>query len=257
MPKYSNGARRGSIKRRDTTSTDGNKDQEFRSPDSLDLSHRNTEEPQHPAAVLGSSKEALRRLAAIANLFQSSFIDDIKVIEGTYRTELVRENEIQRLNETVETILRVKSEEVENLRRENEELQAGQADCERERQTCRTMRVELETQHAAAEVDRNKDFTRKIEDERAKSQKSLRAKKAEMEAGTKAKFRELGDQNEKLLATNEGISQRLVEAERKLEIKKIRHARTEKSLEEDNEKLSVELEQIKSEFPVEGQPAEF
>jgi len=256
MPKRMNGVHGGSTKRKDITSNEA-KDQELRSPNSLDPSHSNTEGPRNPAAVLASSNGALQRLADIAQYFESSFTYDINVVEGAYGTEMDRENEIQRLNETVETLTYVKSEEMDNLRRENEELKAGQEACERERETCQTMGAELEARHAKAEAGREEEYKRKLQDEKAKFQKSMRAKKAEIEAESKEKVEELEKQNKKLSTTNEELKQRLSKAENRLETKKIRHARVEKSLEEDNKKLTAELKQVKSEFPVEGQPVEY
>ena len=256
MPKRTNGVRSGSTKHRDMTSGEA-KDQELRSPNSLDHSHSNTEGPRNPAAVLASSNGALQRLADIVQYFESSFIWDINVVEGAYGTEIDRENKIQRLNETLETLTHVKSEEMDNLRRENEELRAGQEACERERKICQTMEAELEARHAEAEAGREEEYKRKLQDEKARFQKSMRAKKAEIEAESKQKVEQLEKQNKNLSATNEELEQRLSKAENKLETKKIRHARIEKSLEEENKRLTAELKQVKSEFPVEGQPVEY
>lgn len=256
MPKRTNSVRGGSTKRRDVTSDEA-KDQGVRSPNGLDMGHSNTEGPRNPVAVLASSNGALQRLADIAQYFESSFSYDINMVEGAYGTEMDRENKIQRLNETVETLMHVKSERMDNLHRENEELKAGQEACEREREICQTMEAELEARHAKAEADREKESERKLQDERAKIQKSMRVKKAEIEAESKEKVEELEKQNKKLSATNEELKQRLSKAENKLETKKIRHARVEKSLEEDNKKLTAELKQVNSEFPVQGQPAEY
>ena len=115
MPKHTNGVRGGSSKRRDVTS-DHKKDQELGSLNSLDFSHGNTEGPETPAVVLASSNGALQRLADITQYFESSFTHDINVVEGAYGTGIDRENEIQRLSQTLETLTYVKSEEMENLR---------------------------------------------------------------------------------------------------------------------------------------------
>lgn len=256
MPKHTNGVRSGSSKRRDVTS-DQKKDQELRSLNSLDFSHGNTEGPETPAVVLASSNGALQRLADIAQYFESSFTHDINVVEGAYGTGIDRENEIQRLSQTLETLTYVKSEEMENLRHENKKLKAGQEACDLERKRCQKMQSELEARQAEAEADRQEEFERRLRDGNAKLQKQMNVMKAEIETRSKEKVRELEGQKEQLSAINEKLKQRLSAAEEKLGTKKIRHARVEKSLEEENKKLTVELKQVKSEFPVEGQPVEY
>ena len=256
MPKRTNGVRGGSNKRRDITSDEA-KDQEPRSPNSLDLSHSNTDGAPNPAAVLASSNGALQRLAAIAQYFESSFGYDIKVVEGAYGTEIDKEDEIQRLKEALETLTLVKSEEMDNLRRENEELKAGQEACERERESCRTIETELEARHATAEADREDEYKRKLQDEKAKSQKAMRVKKAEIEAESREEVEKLYKRIEELSITNKELEHRSSKIENKLEKKKTRHARVEKSLEEEIEKLTAELKQVKSDFPIDGQPVEY
>ena len=256
MPKRTNGVRGGSTKRKDITS-DVAKDQELRSSNSLDLSHSNIDDPRNPAAVLASSNGALQRLANIAQYFETSFTHDIDIVDGAYGTEIDRENEIRRLNETMETLTHAKSEEVDNLRYEIEELKANQEACEKERETYQTMQAELEARQAKVEADIEEEYKQKIQNEKAKFQKSVRVKEAEIDAKNEKKVIELEKQNRNLSAANEELEQRLSKAENKLEAKKIRHARVEKSLEEENNKLNAELKHIKSEFPVEGQPAEY
>ena len=199
---------------------------------------------------------ALQRLADIAQYFVS-FTNDINVVEGAYGTEIDRENEIQRLSQALEELTYVKSEKMENLQRENEQLKAGQEACDQERERCHTMQSDLEARYEEAEADRLEEYKRKLQDEKAKLQKHMNVRKAEIEAGSKERVRELEGQKEQLSAINEKLKQRLSAAEEKLETKKIRHARVEKSLEEENKKLTVELKQVKSEFPVEGQPVEY
>ena len=256
MPKHTNGVRGGSSKRREIIS-DQTKDQESRSPNGLDASHGNTEEPRNAAATLASCNGALQRLAGITQYFESSFNQDINEVEGDYRTEMDRENEIQRLSGVVETLTHAKDERLENLEHENEELKAGEEACNREREKCLTIQADLEERYTQAEAEREEEHKRKLHDEKAKIQKSLKAKKAETEAASREKVQELKDQNEKLSATNEELKQHLSAAEKKLKDKKIKHTRVEKSLEEENEKLRVELKQVKSEFPVEGQPVQY
>ena len=256
MPKHTNGARGGSIRRRDVTS-DEKQDQEPRSSNDLALSHGNTEGPRNSAAILGSSNGSIQRLAAFTQYFQSSFTSDMDMVERVYGTEVDREAEIRRLSEAVETLSHVKSEQMENLRRENEELLNGQEACDWERNRYQTMQAELEAQHAQAEADIVEDYKRKLQEEQEKKKKRIKTIKAEIEAESKQRVRELEDQKTDLSAMNEQLKQRLSETEKKLEAKKTRHARVEKSLEEDNKKLTTELMQVKSEFPVEGQPVEY
>ena len=248
MPKHTNGVRGGSSKRREIISE---------SPNGLDASHGDTEEPGNAAATLASCNGALQRLAGITQYFESSFNQDINEVEGDYRTEMNRENEIQRLSGVVETLTHAKDERLENLRHENEELKAGEEACNREREKCLTIQAELEEQHIQAEAEREEEHKRQLHDEKAKVQKSLKAKKAETEAASREKVQELKDQIANLSATNEKIKQSLSAAEEKLKDKKKKHARVEKSLEEENGKLRVELKQVKSEFPVEGQPVQY
>ena len=251
MPKQTNGNRRGSPKRREM------KDQEFRSLNGLDASHGDTEEPGNPATTLASCNGALQRLADIARYFESSFNQDIHEVEGDYGTEMDRENEIQRLKGEVKILTHAKDERLENLRHEIRELKAGQEACNQERERCRTMQAELEEQHTQAEAKREKECQRKLQDEKAKLLKSTKAKKAEIEAGSRETIREMETQIANLSTKNENLKQSQSVAEEKLKDKKIKHARVEKSLEEENEKLRVELKQVKSEFPIEGQPVQY
>lgn len=256
MPKHTNGARGGSTRRRDVTS-DEKKVQEPRSSNDLALSHSNTEGLQNSVAILASSNGAIQRLAAFTQYFQSSFTSDIDMLERVYGTEVDREAQIQRLSEAVETMSYVKSEQMENLRHENEELLSGQEACDRERNRYKTMQVELEAKYAKAEADREEDYQQKLQEEKDKNQKRIKTIKAENEAESKERVRELEDQNADLSSMNEQLKQRLSETEKRLKEKKTRHARVEKSLEEDNKKLTTQLMQVKSEFPVEGQPVEY
>lgn len=257
MPKRTNGVRGGSTKRGDIT-LDETKDHELRSTNSLDPSHGSIEGPPHPAAaVLASSSGALQRLADIAQYLESSFNYDINMVEDSYGAEMGRENEIRRLNQALKTLTYVKNEEMDNFRRENEVLKAGYEACERERETCQTIQAELRARHSKAEADREEVYKQKLQDEKAKRQKYVKTKTAEIEAGSKEKVDDLEKRNEQLSATNEELEQRLSDSKKKLETKKTRHARMEKILEEDNKKLTAELKQIKSEFPVEWQPVEY
>ncbi|KAL8670545.1 MAG: hypothetical protein Q9168_004924 [Polycauliona sp. 1 TL-2023] len=243
MPKHQNGVRGGSSKRREITS-DQTKDQEFRSPNGLDASHGDTEDPGNPAATLASCNGALQRLAGIARYFESSFNEDISMVERDYGAEMDREDEIQRLRRDVKTLTHAKDERLENLQYENEKLKAGEETCKQERARCQTIRAELEEQHIQAEAEREKEHNRKFQDEKAKLQKSMKVKKAEIEAGSRETIRELENRIENLSTANEKLKQSLSAAEEKLKDKKIKHARVEKSLQEENDNLRVELKQI-------------
>lgn len=91
MSNRTNGVRGGSTKRKGISSDEA-RDQ--RSPNSLNLSHNNTDDPRNPAALIASSNSALQRLAHIAQYFESSFTHKIDIVEGAYGMEIDRENEI-------------------------------------------------------------------------------------------------------------------------------------------------------------------
>ncbi len=246
MPRHTNGVRSGSSKR-STSNQTGEPD--FRPVNSLDVSHSDSEEPQKAAARLASYNGSLQRLANIAQHL-ASFSQDIAIVEGEYGPEMDRENEIKRLNGVVETLTFARNEQLQDLQQEIEELRASEEDCNRERERFQTMRTELEEQHIQKEAEIEKEY-------KQKSQKLVRAKIAEIEAVSKEKTEELQNQVTSLSATTKNLEQSLSTAEEKLKNKKIKHARVEKSLEEENEQLKVELKQVKSEFPVEGQSVQY
>lgn len=247
MPRHTNGVRSGSSKR---STSDQPREQELRPVNGLDVSHSDSEEPQNSAAILASCKGPLQRLANIARYFELSFSQDISIVEGDYGPEMDREKEIQRLTGVVETLIYAKDERLEDLQHEIEELRASEEDCNQEREKYQTMRTELEEQHTLKEAERDKEYKHKL-------QKSVRAKIAEIEAGSKEKTQELQNQVTSLSAKNEELEQSLSAAEEKLKSKKIKHDRVEKSLEGENEQLKAELRQLKSEFPVEGQSVQY
>lgn len=255
MPLPTNGVRGGTPKRRDTMS-EQKKNQGVDSSSSHDLSRRENEELQTPVAVLASSSEALKRLAAIAQYFESSHIHDIDVVEETYGTEMEKDSKIRSLNETVDTLTHSKSEELKNLQRENTKLKAKQEACDEKIKKCQGVKEKLEAQNDQAEANRQAENKRKLQEETTKLHKHFKTEKAELEGKLKQDFQKMAEQHEKLSAAHGELSKRYSEAEEKLETKKIRHARMEKSLEDENKKLTVELSQIKAEFPVDGQPIE-
>ena len=247
MPRHMNGAHSGSSKR---TTSDQTRDQEVRPVNGLGVNDGGFEEHQNPAAILASFNGPLQRLANIARYFESSFSQDIAIVEEDYGTEMDRENEIQRLMGVVETLTHAKDERVEVLQHEIEELKASEVDYNRERDKYQKIRKELEEEHNRNEAEREKEYKQKL-------QKSVRAKSAEIEAGSKDKTQALEKQVASLSATIEKLEQNLSAAEEKLKNKKIRHAVVEESLMEKIEKLEAELKEIKSEYPVEGQSAQY
>jgi len=256
MPKRFNDFNGVPSKRREAAS-DQNTEKEFRSNNSRDYSYVNDDELSNPTAILATISGALQRLANIAQYFESSFNHDVNVVEGAYREKMDREHEIRRLTESLETLTYVKSEEMENLRYENEKLRAEQEDCTEERKRYHTMQAKLEIQNAAAEIGREELYKRKLQKKKEKSQKQMKVKRAEIEAENKKKFQELKEHKAELAATNENLKMLLSAAKGKLKTKKTRHARERKILEGENEKMYLELKQVKSEFPVEVQSVQY
>ena len=247
MPRHINGVHSGSSKR---TASDQIRDQEVRPVDGLGVNHDGFEEQQNPAAILASCNEPLQRLADIARYLQSSFSQDIAIVEENYGTEMDRENEIQRLMGVVATLTHAKNERLETLQNEIEELKASEVDCSQERERYQKKRKELEEDHNRKETEREKEYKQKF-------QKSVKARSAEIEAGSKDKTQALEKQVANLSAINGKVEQDLSAAEEKLKNKKIKHALVEKSLMEEIDKLKIELKEIKSELPVEGQSAHY
>ena len=250
MPNTPNGVRRGSSRR-----SDHKRDQEPGSPNSNDLSRRNTEESQKSIAVLASSGEALQRLANIAQYFVS-LTSDMQVVEDNYGAEIEKENEIRKLSDTVASLTFVKSEEMETLQHENKELLAEREACRQEKEKCKETRKNLEAQNAIAEASRQEESNQRLQEENTKLLKKFKKMKAELEEDINKKLQEVKDKNAKLSATNVDLKQCCLEAEEKLERKKTRHARVEKGLEDENKKLTEELRQLQAQFPVERQPME-
>ena len=255
MPNRPNSQRGGSVRCRDIPSEQSN-GQANRSLHNLDSGHGSVEEPHKSAATLAASNGALQRLAKFAQYFESTFTPDLDTVEGAYERGIARENEIQRLYKTVETLTYTSNEEMENLREENYELKAAQDACEKERERCRTMESDLEARHAKAETARKEEFDRMVQNERTKAQKQLKVKKAEIEAESKQRVQELEDRNRKLSTANEELNNHLSERQAQWEKKKSRHRKQRELLEQENEKLTLQLEQTKSEFTVEGHHVE-
>ena len=253
MPNPTNGVRGGPSKR-----SDQKKNPESSSFDSQDPSRRNIEEPRHSIDVLACSSEALQRLANLTHYFRSpSFARDMQMVEDEYGAEIAQENTIRKLNETVESLAHVKSEETEKLRRDNKRLMDEQEDCQQEKKKCLEIQKKLEDQYDLAEASRKKENEQILQDEKAKADKELKTKKAKLEDDHKKKSRELDERLSKLLAENVSLKQRYKEAQDKLEKKKAKHTRYEKSLEDENKKLTEELKQLQAQFPVEEQVIEY
>ena len=256
MPKDTNLSRNASAKRRSKVSDQQN-DHESRSLESHALGHGYSNGSQNPVVVLASSRDALQRLADIAQYLQSSFLSDIDVVEGDHGTDIDKENEIQRLNQAIETLTYSKSEEMENLKRELAGLKAGEEACRQETEKYKVMEAELQAEHAKAEEERKHEYDRKQQEDKIKAQKQMKVKRAEMEAEIKQKVRELENENQDLSVQNKQLKQDLSAAQDKLKTKKTRHALEREALEDKLEKRTLELEQLKSEFPVKGQPVQF
>ena len=243
MPRHTNGVRSGSSKR---STSDQTREQESRPVNGLDVSHSGSEESQNPAAILASCNGPLQRLANIARYFELSFSQDITIVEGDYGPEMDRENEIQKLRGVVKTLIHAKDERLEEVQHELKELKAGEEDCNRKRETYQMRRTELEEQHTRNEAEKEKEYRQKL-------QKSVRV----IEAESKEKTQELGNKIASLSTANKNLEQSLSAAEEKLKNKKKKHARVVESLENENGHLKGELEQVKSEFPVEGQSVQY
>ncbi|KAL9131079.1 MAG: hypothetical protein Q9217_000902 [Psora testacea] len=245
-----------STKRKGTPSEQRN-GHEVRSIDGLDFGHGDSEGPQQSAATLAASNEALQRLADIANFCKFSVTRDMAVVEEVYGTEMDRDMEIQRLNEALETLTHAKSDKMERVQRENEEFKAKEDALKLEKERYQKMQAELEARHEEAEAALEKDYERKLQEEKAKAMKQVKAKKAEIEVEIKQKFRDLKDTKEKLTAENNELKQQLTQAKKKLEEKKARFGRERQVLEQENKDLDLQLKQIKSEFPVERQSVQY
>jgi len=252
-PKDVNGSRGASGKRKNKA-PDREKDYEARSIVGVDDSPSSTASRPRSVDALASSSRALQRLADIAYYIDYSLTSDIQDVEGTHGGDIDSAKEIRRLREVVETLTYTKSEETENLKRENDKLRSREEDCENERLACSKMQTNLESHCAKVEADLKEDHKKKLQEQRTKAQKQIEARKAEIETEYKQRLQGMDNQIEDLSAMNDDLKQQLSAAEEKLKKKKSQHARLEEILEEDNQKLRSELEQVKSEFPVDAEP---
>ena len=251
MPNSANGVRGGPSKRSDLK-----KEQEPGSVNSRDSSRRNTEEPPGSIALLASSSGALQRLADIAQYFSYSFTHDINVVEEAYGDGIQKENSIRTLRETVETLTHVKSKELETLQRENEVLLTERAACQEEKKRYQEKQEKLKAQNTKAEASRQEESRRKLQAEILKFHKQSETEKAKIEEQSNKKAEELKEENVKLTANNAELKQLCLTAEDKLEKKKTRHARLEKSSEDEIKRLTEELKQIRQEVPIQERPVD-
>ena len=253
MPNPSNGVRGGPSKR-----PDQKKNLEASSLDSQVSSRRSIEELQDHIDVLAHSSGALQRLADIAKYFGSpSITDAMQMVENDYGAEIAKENTIRKLNEMVASLTHVKSEETEQLRQDNERLMAEREECQQEQKKALEIQKKLEDQHALAETNRKKESEKKLQEEKAKGKMELKIKKEKIEEEYKKKGQELDERLSKLLTANEELKQGCVEAGEKLEKENTRNARVEKSLDDENKKLTEELKQLQAQFPVEERAIEY
>lgn len=251
MPNPTNGVRGGSSKR-----SDHKKNQEPGSFDSQSSSRRNIEEPRSPIDVLAHSSEALQRLASLA-LYFGSFTHDMQTAEDDYGAEIAKENTIRELKETVESLARVKSEKTEKLQQDYERLLNEQEEFQQKKKEYLEIQEKLAAQNAAAEVNRRKESEQNLLEEKTKFEKTMKAKKAELEEEYSRKLRDLNEKCVKLSAANAKLEQRCSEAKQTMRIMEKRHTRDQETLENKNEKLDEALKQWQAQFPVEGKPIEF
>ena len=251
MPNSTNGVRSRLSKR-----SEHRKDKDLDSPTLQDLSRHDTTESENAIAVLGYSSGSLQRLAELARYFET-FTRDIQVVEDEYEAELEQETKIRRLSETVEILTNSKSGELEKLRHENSKLLAEQAACQEAKKESREITEKLKAQYAKADTDRQEASKKKTQDEKIELNKQLKTKVAEIEKDNKQKAEEFKRSHAKLSEKNVELVKRCSEAEEKLEMKKTRHHRAIRSLEDENQRLTEDLEKIKSDYPAEGKSVEY
>lgn len=256
MPRDTRDSRSASTKRRSKAS-DQLDNQPSESTDSLVSGRGNPNGVQHPAIVLASSQDALKRLAGIAQYLESTLLSDIKTIEGNCGIEIDKEKEIEKLNNAVETLMYKKKKEVESLEQENRELKDGEEACRQERERCLNMQAELKASSAEAEARVKEEYETKLQEEKSKAQKQIKTKKAELEIENRQKMQDAENQSKELSARNDALMENLSAAEEKLKAKKTKHARELKSIELELAEKTSDLEQVKREFPVEGQSVEY
>ena len=254
MQKDTDNSRGPSSKRRNKPQDQQN--QESKSIDRLDSNRGYQNGDQHPASVLASHRHTLDRLANVAKYLES-FLPDVRIIEAECREEMDKDQEIEKLRHTVETLSSSKVEELERLKKENTSLEAEREACLQEKEKCQTIQAELRSQSAKNDAQKAQEYETKFQEDKVKSQKQFDAKKAELEASIKAKVRDAENQSKKLSAQKDDLEKSLSEVKAELKTEKRRDTLALKGLESLNASLSKELEQVKSEFPVEGESVEY
>ena len=243
--------------RRKVKASSQSQDYEDRSNDSLDIIHGNLDDTLKPAVVLGSSERALQRLADVSRLLASSSIhQDLNDVEAIHGKAIENDKEIRKLKEVVKALTDIRDGQMEILRQENAELKSGEAACKQEKEKCRTIQAELKAQQEVSDSKQKEEYEKRLQKEKNKIQKYIDVKKAELEAGNRSKLQEFEKQIQELSTANKALEKDELAIKDKLKTTENRNARVEKSLEDENRSLSTELEQAKSEFPVERQPVQ-
>lgn len=195
-------------------------DQEETAIENIDPKNEHTREQHDAAVALASSHGALRRLADIAHYMNPSFVYDISIVEADYGGEIEREKEIRRLKEALSALTHSKCEETEQLRRENKKIKDEQEACDQQRTIYQTKREDLEAEHREAEARREEEYRKMTRDDKARTQKYITAKEAEIEQEWARKFAEMEKRLGGLSTTNQDLRQTLSELQAKLERKK-------------------------------------
>ena len=254
-PKDSGNSRSASRKR--GRASDQEKKKGLEAVNGLDTSYDAHSEAPNPARELAFSAPYLRRLADVALFFKKSFLNDLDAVERDYGSEIIRNTEIESLNQAIVKMTHAKSEEMDNLKAENAALKAREDACCREREECRKLQADMEAQKAIADAERKQEYQRKMEEDKVKAQKRMDTKKAEMETEFNKRVRELETRGKDLATENQRLKGNITELQEHAEKKKIKHKREMQGLDSELERTASELKQIKSDFPHEGQPFQY
>lgn len=242
-------------------------DQDPRHANGLTNGAHNADGRQDPAITLASSREVFQRLANLA-LYVESCNPDVDAVEEQYGTEIDKEVMIKRLKDAIDEITHSKSQELQNLKEENEKLKAGEDDCQKQVVRCRTMQAEIQVQNDEAEKERESRYERKLQVERIRVEKQITAEKSKLEAAIKEKVQKLEKANKEMLDHKDKLKKDLATTQQKLEEKDISHTREVKGLElehvenynglkYENVRLTEELDKTKSDIPLVMQPVQF
>lgn len=224
---------------------------------SLDTGADLSNEAQNPAFRLASSAEALQRLADVAQYFRTrSGLNDIDAVRRIGGEVADREMEIRRLKDVIAEINETKSGKMANLEKEIAELKAGEDECHQERERCRKMRAQMDDEKAAAIAEIKQEHDKKWQKDRAKAQKRMDTEKAEKEEQFNKQAQRLEELNKGLSAENQQLKQDLLKVQEDAKIEKAELRWALHGLQGAQEKLTSELDEIKSEFPIEEHPVE-